>query len=72
MTGWRAAPELRWATSLYGATPPRLQQKWIEVGPHAVVDPPGLVGYAPARIVEGRPTGRFEWRDVPTVTEVTT
>lgn len=59
--------ELRWIfaqeTLPYKGPPPKLQQKWIEVLSTAHSE-----GLRPPRIIE-TPTGKFEWRDIPSVME---
>jgi hypothetical protein len=58
--------ELCWVKSLLVGDP-RLQQKWMEHYPTCVFTDRG----GNVRPLPGTPTGNFEWRDVPTVTEGT-
>jgi hypothetical protein len=57
---WEATTELRWVETPHCD---RLQRKWIEHYPTCVI-----AEYEGApRPLPGAPTGKEEWRDVPTV-----
>jgi hypothetical protein len=65
---WELTAELRWVLPAEGSGPaPRLQQKWTEHYPARVFTVYG----DEVQPLPGGPTGNFEWRDVPAVTEDT-